>query len=189
MKGIALALTVSAVLLVTSIRRAHAISWSFDENGNSTFVDNVGNVYHPVGTLLANQSNNGGGRALTYVFPAGITVVAGDVAVLDESGQYNSDGLRFTNVLGLPGFVADRMIFYSSDSSGDLADTGLPSNFNPGSSVQETGDSFKFVAGANTYIGLSDDAPPATPEPGSIAMLVAGAMSGGMLLRKRCALD
>lgn len=83
--------------------------------------------------------------------------------------------MRFTNANGLlVGFGADRFIYYSDIEpdgfpDGDKADTGIPSNVNPGAFVDEVGvegnNGFQYLtfsATSNEFDGISD-----VPEPGN----------------------
>ncbi len=152
---------------------------TFDENGKGSINGNA-----VQGILLADASN-GGKLDLTYdLTTISSTIGAGDVTVLDSSGAI-SDAIRFTNAKGeLTGGVADRMIFYSTDS-GDLADTGLPRNLGTGSlggPVTEEGENFAY---GNVYFGTSGSTA-TTPEPGSVTFLVGMGVSGaGLLIRRR----
>ena len=141
---------------------------SFDESGN--FVCNVGGCSATTGT---DPTHLVAGNVLIYGLPA--PVVAGTTGILDPGGAL-SDALRFTNANGGLTGTADRMIFYSFDNLGFLADIGgVP----PGLVLNNIGATENAVGmfiynpggGANVYVGLS-------PVPGPIV----GAGLPGLIL-------
>jgi len=166
----------------------------FDENGNGSYNVDGGQFFPLLGALMPDPSN-GGVLALTYILPAAIgagNLGNGDVGVLEVTGA-RSDGVRFTDAQGrLTGATADRLIYYSDPDEGegvrDLADTGFPTNFDPGFNVNEVGpegnDGFEFGS-PNHYVGISD-AP--VPEPSGIALFGLGALGLlGYVSRRRSA--
>jgi hypothetical protein len=79
------------------------------------------------------------GKVLIYQLGS-FKLDAGDLGITDPTGMTLDDALRFTNEKGAVsgGLVADRMIFYSFDSFGTLADVGnVPSGFAPLFTVAE----------------------------------------------------
>jgi len=183
----------AAAALATVTPMYAALIFNFDERGNGSISLNGGAFTPVIGTRTANPScaSLAGGLCLTYIFPVGTgTIGNGDVGVFEPpSTSIFSDGIRFTDANGgLTGSTADRLIFFSDFegvSDGDLADTGLPTNFGSGTtatSVTETGvegglQTFQFVAsGPNVYNGTSDFA--AVPEPGTMSLLL---VSGAVL--------
>jgi hypothetical protein len=148
-----------------------SFTFTFDENGNGSLVIAGGATFVVPGVLLADPTNPGT-VALTYDFshlglPGGeLPLGNGDLGVLEPGSRFPSDGIRFTDANGtLTGATADRMIFYSDapqdPADTDLADTGLPTNFNPGTTVGEDPASGLFQYGngttlPNIYLGHSD---------------------------------
>jgi hypothetical protein len=119
----------------------------FDENGN--FVCDVGGCSASTGTDPVTRREN----ALIYGLPA--LVVAGTVGIADPGGG-TSDVLIFTNAAGaLNGPVADRMVFFSFDSFGTLADIGAGGAFVP-SVTENAAGMFLYTPPGNTYAGLSN---------------------------------
>lgn len=156
---------------------------NFDENGNGSISINRGE-FTPLQGTLAMDPSNGGIFALTYTLPPGQTpVVNGDVLVMEPFGAGMSDVIRFTDAAGrLTGITADRMIYYSdtaeaNEFTGDLADTGFPTNVGAGlTNIEEEvgaeGDNhFTHQALGNIYNGISD-AP--VPEPASLILMGSG---------------
>jgi hypothetical protein len=165
--------------------------FEFGENGNGCFVANASDTCSTAGslanngTVLASDPTGGvAGSVLVFTIPTpGEGPVAnGDVRIFDPGSSTISDVLRFYNSANpteaLTGATdANRMIFYSGDSFGAEADSGLPSNptYLDGGGVSENAAgafSYSGNAGANTYNGISD-----VPEPVSV-----GWMAGGIVL-------
>lgn len=173
---VTLALTLAGVVGSMRTASAQLQLCSFDENGNGTIFKSP----NP-GALLPDPSN-GGKPALTYFITRifNSTVGNGDILVLDASGAI-SDGVRATDAAGnLTGGSADRLIFYSTDHDGDLADTGLPANFlsTPYEVVTEIDGKFVIGSGAAYYLGISGTDPSSVPEPSSAAILAGSGISG-----------
>ena len=168
----------------------------FDENANGSWspgslVNSSGPGAIPdPGQMLPDPTQAGHPLVLTYMLPvvAGDTVISGDIRIWDDPNHtILSDVICFTDAAGdLNGVSeADRMIFYSGDHLGSLADTGIPATLFPtdgGGTVENSNGSFEWdPAGAanNVYIGLSD-----VPEPGALSLLAAG-LSALFVFRKR----
>jgi hypothetical protein len=135
----------------------------FDENGN--FVCTVSGCSASTGP---DPTHLVAGNVLIYHLPE--LVVAGTVGIADPSHAL-SDGLAFTNAAGALTGLADRMIFYSFDSLGTLADIGfVPAGFSFIGATENAAGMFIYPVG-NTYVGLS-------PVPGPIV----GAGLPGLIL-------
>ncbi|MGA3163190.1 MAG: hypothetical protein ABSD77_03190 [Verrucomicrobiota bacterium] len=172
----------------------------FDENGNGSWspgslvISTGPGINADPGQLLPDPSQPGNPLVLTYLLPLvpGDTVFSGDIRIWDPVGiaPVLSDAIRFTNANGnLNGTQeADRMIFYSADSLGSLADRGIPVNLTPndgGGIYENANGGFEWdPAGAenNVYIGLSD-----VPEPTSFSLMILGGVAGlkRLFLRKQ----
>jgi hypothetical protein len=140
----------------------------FDENGN--FVCDVGGCSASTGTDPVTRREN----ALIYGLPS--LVFAGSVGIADP-GAGTSDVLIFTNAAGaLNGPVADRMVFFSFDSFGALADIGPVGAFVP-SVTENAAGMFLYTPPGNTYAGLSN-----VPGPIAGAGLPGLIFAGGGLL-------
>ena len=139
---------------------AHAFTMTFDEAGHcSSSVGTCSSFVGPDPTGSVTNQN-----VLIFNLPS--LVFSGQLNVLDPDGVTLSDRLRWYNSAtnsfsGCPApgpACADRMIFYSFDSNGALADVG-PRNFMIGTiqSVTENANgSFRFDVpppGINIYIG------------------------------------
>jgi hypothetical protein len=162
----------------------------FDENGNGSWshgslvgTSGPGLLPSP-GVLLPDPTQAGNPPVLTYFLPLvpGDTVFSGDIRIWDDPGRtILSDVICFTDAAGnIDGSqVADRMIFYSADHLGALADTGIPANLLPndgGGIVENPDGSFEWAPGGggnNVYIGLSD-----VPEPSSFGLMILGGLLG-----------
>jgi hypothetical protein len=105
------------------------VALNFGENGG---VSCGGPVETNCWALVGANPGIGFTGYLTYFFPTGTTVTAGDLKILEPGTSAMSDGLRFTNAAGdTAGNVADRMFVYSDQLDGidAVADTGFPGNF------------------------------------------------------------
>ena len=166
--------------------------FTFDEVGNGTISqwDPAAGQYstpysNPGFTMFSTTRKS---YALTYRLPE--FVVPDDVTIAEPDGSGPTDGKRFSNDSkgGLMQYYSD----YSSGAGNPLADTGFPIDFNTHKSLAVEQGSvannwFLYTAGngdparTNFYKGISD-----APEPGTIALLVGGSVSGaGLLLRTR----
>ena len=154
----------------------------FDEKGNGSY-----QIFNPVSMIYGPPVNDPGvvvidpttatGRGLQYFLPeaveTGCCLAVTEPAATACTASDCSDALRFIQI-GDNFFIR----FYSNDKLQDLADTGLPSDFDPQVTVTEVSldgiDSFQYAAGpgpeANTnfYNGTSSGA---VPEPATIALL------------------
>jgi len=124
MSRLMLTAAVSLLSVAFAAGPTRAFTIVFDENGDfSCDVEDCARLVGPDPTQLFAVN------VLIYHLPE--TVFAGTVGITEIIDDENevSDALRFTNSLGqLSGFVADRMIFYSFDKNGTLADVGAPPN-------------------------------------------------------------
>jgi hypothetical protein len=176
----------------------------FDENGDATISVNGGSPTSLTGTLMVDPADPNGGLGLTYLLPE--SVVTGDVEIFDPSGAL-SDALRFTDASGdISGDDAGagvRLIYYSDKIPDDgdllqLADTGFPSNlgsenllFGPTEIVGLSGSSFDYQPGGvaypanNEYLGISDMAAAAVPEPSASASLGSAVLLMGLVVLRR----
>lgn len=168
----------------------------FDENANGSWspgslVNSTGpGLNLDVGQMLPDPTQAGNPLVLTYMLPLvpGDTVFSGDIRIWDDPNHtVLSDVITFTDAAGnIDGTqVADRMIIYSGDNLGSLADTGIPAVLLPndgGGIVENPNGSFEWAPAGpnnNVYIGLSD-----VPEPGTLLLLAAG-LPALMIFRKR----
>ena len=144
----------------------------FDENGVGTilYADGSGGAYN--GFVGADPTGSGFATCLQWNLPS--VVGPGDLGFYefgDTTQTHISDVFRFWNDA-----VGGHLNFYSLAGGGQLADTGLPANFNPAALVEETaaGDLVwrtGFPTGAD-YIGHSGPVPePATLTACGIAFL------------------
>ncbi len=168
-------------------------TFSFHENGEGILELPNGVIIPIPGTLASDPGLGGLGRALAFTtHPQESPFVVGDVLLLEANGMV-SDILRFnpasSNEFGLTQLV----FFYSNDSDGLLADTGLPTAFYPNTftlSENPFGPTIYtpiagqpgFEAGFPlpiTYRIFS------TPDAGSTVLLLGIALSGIGLLRRK----
>lgn len=192
------------LVAATAPMHADTFDLFFDENGNGLYTETSGsptaNSYTDAsGALLfttpLDTIGGTGNNILIYKLPD--FVLNGPVDIGESAGPGISDVLWFTNeadlaaagahtyVYGTPGTTdgagdfgtpnADLMIFFSGDSTGALADSGLPNTVNVGALADATNEladgSFIWLPGGNRYFGQSDEA----PEPGSMSLLAVGA--------------
>jgi hypothetical protein len=128
-----------------------SVTTTFDENGNGNLTNTAGSNF-PLPAGVTVDSGPGGHSTLNYGLLGPPGLVGGDVILLDVTSAV-SDIIRFNVSNG-------SVFFYSSDSDGSLADTGLPSalasntiTFTEGSGAflltyTPTGGEPGFVAGA-----------------------------------------
>ena len=96
-----------------------------DEKGNGTLLF-PGTPPDPTIGVVASDPGPGGLSTLTYNLLGPPSLVAGDVLL--TNGLITSDLIRFNPAgTGSAGYPAS-LVFYSTDSFGTLADTGLPSS-------------------------------------------------------------
>jgi hypothetical protein len=134
-----------ATLLASGVSAYADVVLTFDEKGSGNLC--TGGATTNCWALVGANPNIGFTGFLTYFFPAGVKVTAGDVKITEPPSSTDiSDGLRFTNAAGaLHGAgVADRMFYYSDQTDGitSLGDTGFPGNFYTGTNkltIKETG--------------------------------------------------
>ena len=155
-----------------------AFTLTFDENGNCTGCG--------AGTFVYGADPTGayGGNVLAYILPS--LVISGTVGINDPDGR-PSDAISFTNANGVldGGTNADRMIFYSFDNEGLLADVGtiLASLIDFPYIITERADgTFTYDVG-NVYNGLSGDS--TTPIPAALPLFAGGLGVIGLLARRR----
>ena len=162
----------------------------FDEKGNGSYqrFDPVSMIYGPSVNdqgVVVTDPTTATGTALQYALPE--AVETGCCLAIAEPGATTtctasdcSDAVRFLQI-GDNFFIR----YYSNDKLGELADTGLPSDFDPAVTVTEVdldgANSFQYVAGpgpeeaTNFYNGISAAAP--VQEPTTIALLGAAFVS------------
>lgn len=179
---------------------------NFDENGNATVAVDGGTATPLTGTLISDPSNPCPSCALVLAYPLPEPVVTGTVEILDPGGAI-SDALRFTDAAGIISGAATGagpiMIYYSDTvpdpgSQSQLADTGFPSNLTAGNfavgpteTVGPGGASFDYQSGGvpypldNEYVGISDVAAVAVPEPASFALFGSVIAAMGLMIRWR----
>jgi hypothetical protein len=172
---------------------------TIDENGNGSVTGGENPVTLSF-SMAADPGPGGFASVLTYVLPAGFSVVPGDVHLTDA--DFNDaflDVIRFNQVVGttaVPGTIA----FYSDNEDGfdALADTSGPPaeaytnlvslpEIGPegdnGAFYTPTANQPGFVSGfAVTYHFISDSA---VPEPATWAMMLAGFGAMGVAFRRR----
>src|SRR3954471_7354082 len=124
------ALTASAAFALPQHAQAQTANplIAVDENGNGSIVFPGGTPFITTGTVQSDPGP-GGGSALTYNLLGPPSLVAGDVFLTDFGcAGCISDLIRF-NPAGTGGVASypASLLFYSNDSLGQLADTGLPS--------------------------------------------------------------
>ena len=138
---------------------------NFDEHGNGTVPSCSIGPCSFTGNDPGYIDANG---FLAYNLPQ--LVSTGDVAIRETNGTVG-DGLRFLTLASSPSGYA--MEFYSTDSFGALADTGLPPNFNTSfvGATEAANGSFVYNVG-NVYNGVSDEVAVPVPKLGWRASLL-----------------
>jgi len=143
---------------------------NFDENGNATVSINGAPAITVISHLGTDPTGGSTNPVLIYNLPS--TIGPGDLGIADSTGAI-SDIVRFYN-----DGTGGHLIFYSdSTGTGDLADTGLPSNANIALTVTESNGAFSFFSGGsagvnNDYYGISNAV--SAPEPSSMLLLGVG---------------
>jgi hypothetical protein len=168
---------------------------TFQENGQGKVELPNGAVIPLPGALASDPGPGGLSSALTFnAHPAEELLVVGDVLLLDPSGKL-SDVLRF-NPDPSPGAprLTSPILFYSSDSAGLLADTGLPTAFYTNTAtIPENHFGFTIytpVAGQPGFEPAAGALPItyqilSIPDAGSSVSLLAMALCGIGLLRRK----
>lgn len=128
-----------ATALALSGVTLHAVpsnpTFSFYENGQG-ILELPNGVVIPIPGALASDAGPGGlSSALTFTtHPQEEFFVPGDLLLLDANGRI-SDVLRFNTGTAADVGLTQLLVFYSNDSGGLLADTGLPTAFYPNTFV------------------------------------------------------
>jgi VPDSG-CTERM motif len=168
---------------------------TFQENGQGKVELPNGAVIPLPGALASDPGPGGLSSALTFTaHPAEELLVVGDVLLFDSSGKV-SDVLRF-NPDPSPGAprLTSPILFYSSDSAGLLADTGLPTAFYTNTAtISENHSGFTIytpVAGQPGFEPATGALPItyqilSIPDAGSSVSLLAMALCGIGLLRRK----
>jgi hypothetical protein len=189
-----------ATVAVLSLNTLYAVpvnpTLTFQENGQGK-VELPNGFMIPLPGVLASDLGPGGlSSALTFTaHPAEENFVVGDVLILDGNGKV-SDVLRFNPDPGPgPGLISP-ILFYSNDSAGLLADTGLPTAFYANNlSISENQSGFTIytpIAGQPGFEPALGALPVtyqifSTPDPDSTLSLFGVALCAiGLLRRKLC---
>jgi len=162
---------------------ANGFTFSFDENGNGSI--NFGSGPATVTGAVVTDPSGGVVNVLEYnLGVAGVSsLTAGDVLVYEPDAATPSDLVRITDSAGDgSGSVSGPLLlFYSADSSGALADVGLPTSYSSAVSVIEDGSgAFSITSAGNTFLGQSD-----TPEPMTMLLMGGGLSLMGLIRRSR----
>jgi len=165
---------------------------TFQENGQGK-VELPNGVVIPLPGALASDPGPGGlSSALTFTaHPAELNFVVGDVFILDGAGHV-SDVLRFNLDPGPGPRLTSPILFYSDDSAGLLADTGLPTAFYDNKvTISENHSGFTIYTPIAGQPGFEPGFPLpityqifSTPDAGSSVCLFAVALYGIGLLRR-----
>jgi len=180
----------AVALLLALGGSANALTITFDESGNG-ILDGV-----PITGILSPDPSVAG-HPLALIYNLGEPVGVGDVGVLEfgsnPAAPEISDWLRFTDANGdIIGASGNLLIFYSAcaEVCSALADTGFPSNIGTGTTggpvIESADGTFQFIAGFNTYNGISDEevSVRTVPEPLTLSMFGVG-LAGAAALRLR----
>jgi PEP-CTERM motif len=162
---------------------AQAFTLTFDEFGNCT--SSVGTC---TSTVEHDPSQNPltAGNVLVFTLPS--LTFSGNVNVLDVSGAI-SDRLRWIDPNGSStacptSACANRLIFYSLDSTGAPADVGpLTLGTTVNTVTENANGTFSFVVptpGVNVYDGVSSS----VPEPSTWVMMLMGFAGLGFAFRQ-----
>jgi hypothetical protein len=180
---------IASIALIGISPPAGAFTLTFDEFGNCT--STVGTCSS---TVEKDPSQNPltSGNVLVFTLPS--LTFSGNVNILDPDGVTISDRLRWIDANGSAtacpstGGVAcaNRMIFYSFDSTGAPADIGPVSGLGATTdfTTENANGTFVFAVpppGVNIYDGTSTGA---VPEPSTWAMMLLGFVGLGFAFRR-----
>ena len=160
------ALSVGLYALATAAP-ASAFTITFDEAGSCTGCTGFAYTTDPSGTFS--------GKVLIYDLPSAVTF--GQANIQDSNGTISDTLYFFPNQQGL----STEMIFYSYDTNGLLADVGTTDLFPtaPIGATEDASGHFTYVAGANTYNGVSGVS--AVPLPAALPLFATGLAGLGLL--------
>jgi len=182
----------ASVMAVCAAAPAHAFTMVFDEGGSCVITVGTGSCSGALAGAPLNNPVGVTGNVLTFMLPA--KVFTGEALVLEADGTisdvlqwYCSTGAGTCGTLmdatGTAQPASDRMVFYSLDSLGALADVG-PRSVSFGSTtptVLELVDgtfSFPVPNGTNTYDGISAGT---VPLPAALPLFAGGLGALGLL--------
>jgi hypothetical protein len=178
-------LAVSLGLLTFAVVPASAFTMTFDEMGGCQVTGGT------CSGVLAPAPSTGlvSGNVLTFTLPS--LVFTGEAVIFEPNGTTVSDVLQWycstgpgtcgtlTDTAGNTHFASNRMIFYSLDSNGALADVGALTISGTFPSATENANgafSFQVPNGVNVYDGISD-----VPLPAALPLFATGLGALGLL--------
>lgn len=187
-----------ALLNVLSIletsAQVSAPTFTFRENGQGQLQLPNGAVIPLAGTLQTDSGPGGLVNALAFTThpQEGAAFTAGDVFLSDSSGHV-SDLVRFDPATTSGTTLTQLIFLYSNDSSGLLADTGLPASFftNAVTIPENENDATVFIPSTGQPGFLPNAPAPITyrifsvPDTGSPLLLFALGLSGLGLVRRK----
>jgi hypothetical protein len=189
------ALLFATLFVFSGNNKLHAVpvnpTFTFPETGQGKLELPNGFVVLLPGVLAPDPGPGGLSSALTFTaHPAEENLVVGDLFLLDGNGRV-SDILRFNPGAAISG---QPIVFYSNDSNGLLADTGLPAGFYANSlTILENPSGptiYTPIAGQPGFEPASGALPVtyqifSTPDDGSTLSLLAVAIFGIAFVRRK----